>query len=151
MATTILGGTESSRLVRRLRDGERLVPSVTMNYAAQMGGGIVSLRVELEAENIDKVEKIIFEELARMQESGPTDDERQLALIKFESQHAFDTETSEGLANAYGLAETTWALDAEVGYVDRLRKITNAQIRDAARRYLSRENFARIAFNPRKP
>jgi len=151
MATTILGGTESSRLVRRLRDEERLVSGVTMNYAAQMGGGIVSLRVELEAENIDKVEKIIFEELARMQESGPTDDERQLALIKFESQHAFDTETSEGLANAYGLAETTWALDAEVGYVDRLRKITNAQIRDAARRYLSRENFARIAFNPRKP
>jgi zinc protease len=151
MVTTILGGTESSRLVRRLRDDDRLVSGVTMNYAAQMGGGIVSLRLELEAENVDKVEKIIFEEIARMQESGPTDDERQLALTKFESQHAFDTETSEGLANAYGLAETTWTLDAEVGYVDRLRKITNAQIRDAARRYLSRENFARIAFTPRKP
>jgi zinc protease len=151
MVTTILGGTESSRLVRRLRDEDRLVSGVTMNYAAQMGGGIVSLRLELEAENVDKVEKIVFEEIGRMQESGPTDDERQLALTKFESQHAFDTETSEGLANAYGLAETTWTLDAEVGYVDRLRKITNAQIRDAARRYLSRENFARIAFTPRKP
>jgi zinc protease len=151
MVTTILGGTESSRLVRRLRDEDRLVSGVTMNYAAQMGGGIVSLRVELEAENVDKVEKIIFEEIARMQEKGPTDDERQLALTKFESQHAFDTETSEGLANAYGLAETTWTLDAEVGYVNRLQKITNEQIRDAARRYLSRDNFARIAFTPRKP
>jgi zinc protease len=151
LVATILAGTESSRLVRRLRDEDRLVSGVTMNYAAQMGGGIVSLRAELEAENLDKVERIIFEEIARMQESGPTDDERQLALIKFESQHAFDTETSEGLANAYGLAETTWTLDAEVGYVDRLRKITNEQIRDAARRYLSRDNFALIAFTPRKP
>src|SRR5262249_30541701 len=151
MVTTILGGTESSRLVRRLRDEERLISGLTMNCAAQMGGGIVSLRVELEAENVDKVERIIFEEIAKMQEKGPTDDERQLALTKFESQHAFDTETSEGLANAYGLAETTWTLDAEVGYVDRLRKITNDQIKDAARRYLSQENFARIAFTPRKP
>lgn len=151
MVTTILGGTESARLVRRLRDEDRLVSGVTMNYAAQMGGGIVSLRLDLEAENLDKVEKIVLEEVARMQDSGPTDEERQLALIKFESQHAFDTETSEGLANAYGLAETTWTLDAELTYVDRLRKITNEQIRDAARRYLSRENFARIAFTPRKP
>ena len=151
MVTTILAGTESSRLARRLRDQDRLVSGVMMNYAAQMGGGIVSLRADLEAENLDKVERIILEEIARMQESGPTDEERQLALTKFEAQHAFDTETSEGLANAYGLAETTWTLDAEVGYVDRLRKITNEQIRDAARRYLSRDNFARIAFTPRKP
>jgi predicted Zn-dependent peptidase len=86
-----------------------------------------------------------------MQESGPTDEERDLAVTKFEAQHAFDTETSEGLAGAYGLAETTWSLDAELGYVDRLRRITNEQIRDAARRYLSRENYARLAFTPKKP
>ena len=58
---------------------------------------------------------------------------------------------SEGLANAYGLAETTWTLEAELTYVDRLRKITNEQIRDAARRYLSQENYALITFTPRKP
>jgi len=64
---------------------------------------------------------------------------------------AFDTETSEGLANAYGLAETTWTLEAELGYVDRLRKITREQIRDAARRYLSRSDYAQVGFVPRKP
>ena len=151
LLATILAGTESSRLARRLRDQDRLVSGVTMNYAAQMGGGIVSLRADLEAENLEKVEQIILEEIARIQESGPTEDERQLAVTKFESQHAFDTETSEGLANAYGLAETTWTLEAELGYVDRLRKITSEQIRDAARRYLSRDHYARIAFAPKKP
>lgn len=151
LLATILAGTESSRLARRLRDQDRLVSGISMNYAAQMGGGIVSLRAELEAENLEKVEQIILEEIARIQESGPTEDERQLAVTKFESEHAFDTETSEGLANAYGLAETTWTLDAELGYVDRLRKITSEQIRDAARRYLSRDHYARIAFAPRKP
>jgi zinc protease len=150
LLATILAGTESSRLARRLRDEERLVSSVSMNYSAQMGGGIVSLRAELEAGDISKVEQIVFEEIARIQESGPTDDERQLAVTKFESQHAFDTETSEGLANAYGLAETTWTLEAELGYVDRLRRVTNDEIREAARRFLSRERYARIAFTPKR-
>jgi len=41
------------------------------------------------------VERIILEEIARIQESGPTEEERRLAVTKFEAQHAFDTETSE--------------------------------------------------------
>jgi zinc protease len=150
LLTTILAGTESSRLARRLRDDDRLVSAITMNYSAQMGGGIASLRAELEAKDLAQVERVILEEIAKMQESGPTEEERELAVTKFESQHAFDTETSEGLANAYGLAETTWTLDAELGYVDRLRKVTREQIRDAARKYLSRDNYAVISFTPRK-
>jgi predicted Zn-dependent peptidase len=88
--------------------------------------------------------------VAKIQESGPTEEERQLAVTKFESEHAFSVETSEGLANAYGVAETTWVLEDELRYVERLRQITREQIRDAARRYLSRQNYARLAFLPRK-
>ncbi|HWN15274.1 MAG TPA: insulinase family protein, partial [Candidatus Dormibacteraeota bacterium] len=149
LLSTILAGTESSRLARRLRDDERLVSSVTMSYAALVGGGIVSLRADLEAKDLERVEQIVLEEIAKMQEAGPTEEERQLAVTKFESQHAFDTETSEGLAYAYGLAETTWNLEAELRYVERLRRITREQIRDAARRYLSRTDYARLAFLPK--
>ena len=149
LLTTILAGAESSRLAVRLRDKERLVSSITMSYSAQMGGGIVSVRAEREAKDLERVEQIILEEIARMQADGPTDEERQLAVVRAESQHAFDTETSDGLANAYAIAETTWTLDAELGYVDRLGKITREQIRDAARRYLSRTDYARISFQPK--
>jgi zinc protease len=149
LLTTILAGAESSRLAVRLRDKERLVSSITMSYSAQMGGGIVSIRAELEAKDLERVEQIILEEIARMQADGPTEEERQLAVVRAESQHAFDTETSDGLANAYAIAETTWTLDAELGYVDRLGKITREQIRDAARRYLSRTDYARISFQPK--
>ncbi len=149
LLTTILAGTESSRLAQRLRDRERLVSTVTMSYAALIGGGIVSLRAELEAKDLEQVERIIQEEIARIQETGPTEEERRLAVTKFEAQHAFDTETSEGLAYAYGLAETTWTLEAELRYVDRLRRVTREQIRDAARRYLSRTDYARLAFVPK--
>jgi zinc protease len=149
LLTTILAGVESSRLAVRLRD-KGLVQSITMNYAPQMGGGIVTLRAELEAKDLEQVEQIILEEIARMQADGPTEEERELAVVKAESEHAFDTETSDGLADAYASAETTGTLDAELGYVDRLGKITREQIRDAARRYLSRTEYARIAFEPKR-
>src|SRR5262245_1934798 len=66
LVTTILAGSESSRLVRRLRDEDRLVSGISMNYAAQMGGGIVSLRAELEAKDLQQVERIILEEIKKM-------------------------------------------------------------------------------------
>lgn len=150
LVASILGGSESSRLARTLRDRDQLVSSITMNYAALQGAGIVSLRAELEAPDLEKVERLILEEIARIQEQGVTEEERQLAVIQFEAEHAFDTETAEGLANAYGLAETTWSLEAELTYVDRLKRITREQIRDAARKYLSRADYARLGFVPKR-
>ena len=150
LLTTILAGTESSRLAKRLRDQEQLVSGITMNYAALMGGGIVTLRADLEPKDLEQTERIILEEIAKIQETGPTEEERQLAVTKFEAQHAFDTETSEGLAYAYGIAEMTWTLEAELRYVDRLSRITSEQIKNAARRYLSRTAYAQLAFVPKK-
>jgi len=149
LLASILAGTESSRLAKRLRDDERLVTGVNMSYSALMGGGILSLRAELEGKDLARAEQVILEELAKIQESGPTEEERQLAVTKFESEHAFSVETSEGLAYAYGIAETTWTLEEELRYVDRLRQVTREQIRDAARRFLSRTAYARLAFVPK--
>ncbi|OGL04895.1 MAG: hypothetical protein A3I03_13680 [Candidatus Rokubacteria bacterium RIFCSPLOWO2_02_FULL_68_19] len=149
LLASIVGGSESSRLARTLRDRDQLVSSITMSYAALQGAGIVSLRAELEAPDLEKVERLILEEIARIQADGVTEDERQLAVIQFESEHAFDTETAEGLANAYGIAETTWTLEAELTYVDRLRQVTREQIREAARKFLSRTDYARLAFVPK--
>jgi predicted Zn-dependent peptidase len=151
LLTSILAGAESSRLARRLRDEERLVTYLTMSYAALQGGGIVSLRAECEAKDRDRVEQIVLEEIRKMQESGPTEEERQQAVTKFESEHASATETSEGLASAYGIAETTWTLEAELTYVDSLRKVTREQIRDAARRWLPLARYARLDFVPKAP
>jgi predicted Zn-dependent peptidase/S1-C subfamily serine protease len=149
LLTSILAGTESSRLARRLRDEERLVTAVSMSYVALMGGGIVSLRAEGEARDLDRVEQVVLEEIARIRREGPTEEERELAVTKYESEHALATETSEGLAANYGVAQTTWTLEAELTYVQSLRGITREQIRDAARRYLPPTAYVRLDFVPR--
>jgi zinc protease len=150
LLASILGGQESSRLARTLRDRDQLVSSITMSYAALEAGGIVSIRAELEAADLDKVERLILEEIARVRQDGVTEEERELAITHFEAEHAFDTETVEGLAYAYGIAETTWDLQEELRYVERLRGVTREQIREVARKYLSRTDYARLAFVPRK-
>jgi zinc protease len=150
LLVSVLGGTESSRLVRRLRDEERLVSSLTMSYAALQHAGIVTIRAELEPRDLEKVERLMLDEIGRLQRDGVTEEERQKAVIKAEADHAFDTETSEGLANAYGLAEITWALEEELRYVDRLRAVTREQIQEAARKFLTTAIYARLAFVPRK-
>ena len=150
MLASILGGRESSRLAQTLRDRDQLVSSVTMSYAALEGAGIVSIRAECEADDVDKVERRILAEISRIQEHGITEDERELALTSFEAEHAFDIETAEGLALAYGIAETTWSLQAELTYVQRLRQVTREQIREAARRYLPPIDYARLVFVPER-
>jgi len=150
LLASILAGTESSRLAKSLRDRDQLVSSITMNYAALQAGGIVTIRAELEVGDLEKVERLILEEIARIQESGVTEEERELAITKAESEHAFSIETSDGLAYAYGIAETTWALEEELRYLDRLREVSREQIREAARRFLPRTDYARLAFVPRK-
>jgi zinc protease len=148
LLTTIIAGTESARLVQSLRDRDRLVQNIKMNYSALAGAGIVTLWAELEPKDLAAVEQAVLAEIRRIQEQGITEEERQLAVTRAESQYAFDRETAEGLAFAFGLAELTWALEEELRYVDTLRKVTREQIQEAARRWLSTANYARIGFAP---
>jgi zinc protease len=146
----ILAGSESSRLATTLRDGERIVSNVTMNNSTLQLSGMIYVQTQLEAGNVEKVERRILEEITRLQQEGPTEEERELAITKAESEHAFAYETSDGVASAYGIAFTTATLDDELRYIERLRTVTREQIRDAARTYLPVTAYARIAFVPRK-
>jgi len=149
LVATILAGSESSRMARTLRDGERIVTRVAMNNSTLKLTGIIYVQAQLEAGDVEKVERRILEEIARLQQEGPTEEERELAVTKAESEHALAYETSDGVASAYGIAMTTAKLDDELRYIERLRTVSREQIRDAARKYLPVTAYARIAFVPK--
>jgi len=144
----ILGGSRSSRLNQALRERARLVSSIGGWYAALQGAGALGVTAQLEGSDQDAVEKGIMTEIERIQSEGVTAEELARAITASEAEREFSRETVEGLALAYGRAETTWDLDAERTYVDRIRAVTRAQVQDAARRYLTR-SYARLAFVPR--
>ncbi len=122
---------------------------ISVNNSTQQLAGLFYVQATLEAGDVEQAERRILEEISRLQRDGPTEEERELAVIKAESEHAFAYETSDGVAGAYGIARMTATLEDELRYVERLQTITREQIRDAARRYLSRTDFARLAFVPK--
>jgi len=150
LLASILGGSRSSRLNQALRERSRLVSSIRAAYTALRAGGILSVTAQLEPRDLEQVEHLILEEARRIQIEGVSEHERQRAIIAAESEHAFSTETAEGLAYAYGLAETVWRLEAELRYLDDLRAVSRQQIQEAARRYLDPERYVRLAFVPRE-
>ena len=81
-------------------------------------------------------------------ESEVTSDELARAITASEAEREFSRETVEGLALAYGRAETTWNLEEERAYVERVRKVTRAEVQAAAGRYLT-ASYARLTFVPR--
>lgn len=144
----ILGGSRSSRLNQALRERARLVSGISGWYGALQGAGAVGVTAQLESGDHQAVERGVLAEIRRIQTDGVTAQELARAITASEAQREFSRETVEGLALAYGRAETVWSLDAERGYVDRVRQVTAAEVREAARRYLT-DSYARLAFVPR--
>ncbi len=144
----ILGGSRSSRLNQALRERARLVSSISGWYGTLQGAGALGVTAQLEGSDQDAVEKAIMAEIARVQSEGVTAEELARAITASEAEREFSRETVEGLALAYGRAETTWNLEAERTYVDRIRAVTRDQVQQAARRYLT-GSYARLAFVPR--
>jgi zinc protease len=144
----ILGGSRSSRLNQALREKARLVSGISGWYGPLQGAGAVGVTAQLEGADQAAVERGILAEIRRIQTDGVTPEELARSITASEAQREFSRETVEGLALAYGRAETTWSLEAERAYLDRVRGVTGAQVQEAARRYLG-DSYARLAFVPR--
>jgi zinc protease len=148
LLTYILGDGPSSRLNQTVREEKGLVQSIEATYVTRELSGLVSITARLDPKNLDAAEAAILDVVRRVRADGVTEAERQRAIVTAESSYAFDIETAEGLAKSYGQAETTWTLDNELRYLERLRQVTAAQIQAAARKYFGDENLARVRFLP---
>jgi zinc protease len=148
LLVTVLGGSRSSRLVEALRERLGIVSAISADLSALEQAGLIAVTARLEPAELARVESEILREIGRIREAGVTEDERRRAVTAAEADHEFSTETAEGRARALGRAETTWRLEGELGYLDRLRSVTGAQIQTVARRYLDPERYTRLALVP---
>ena len=148
LLTYILGDGPSSRLNQVLREQRGLVQTIDASYIPRQLSGLVSVTARLDAKNFDAAEAAVREIVRRVRDEGVTSAERERAITTAESSYAFDIETVEGLAKAYGQAETTWTLQDEVHYLERVRRVSAEQIRAAARTYFGDDNYVRVRFLP---
>ncbi len=148
LLASILGGGRSSRLHQALRERLGLVSSISASFYVQRDAGTIMVTARTTAARWPEMEGAVLAEIDRLHAAGVTDAEFVRARTAVEADHAFGRETAEGVAYAYGVAETVWTLDFELTYLDRVRQVTRDQLHEAARRYLVLERFTWATLRP---
>jgi zinc protease len=144
----ILGGSRTSRLNQTLRERGNLVSTISAGYGPLQGGGVVTVIAQLEPKDIEAAESATLREIRRIRDNGVSAEEMERAVTAFEAERVFGRETVEGLALAYGRAETVWSLAGDREYLDRLRSVSAREVQAAARRYLT-DGYVRLALMPK--
>jgi predicted Zn-dependent peptidase len=134
-----LGAGEASRLKKRLVHGSSVAISASVGWSWRIDPGVVLAYAEL-APGVKpaRVEKLLFEEVARLAADGPTAWELRRARALLRSGVLHDLGTHHGLAQAMGHAEALLGDWREAGRVlDRYADVTAAEVRRVAARYLA--------------
>lgn len=145
---SMLGRGRSSRLARELRDRRGLVSQVKTGTMIERDPGLLVVEAVLPAENFEAVEQALWEELARLAQEGVP--ERELARAKNQAEASFvmAQETVEGQGRKLGHYEMMGDHRLAEHYVTCLTGVDESQIRDAARRFLVRENASLVRYRP---
>jgi zinc protease len=140
LLSTILGNGNSSILVEELRDKRQLVSTVAASdYTPTYVDGTFAVYMRLDPDKVDVATQATLDLLEQLK-TQPIDEARirraktQLKVARVKSlQTAEDISTS--LADDY---MSTGDLHFDDRYVERIEKVTPAQLQDVARRYLDK-------------
>ncbi len=134
-----LGVGESSRLRRRLVHQDALVTAVGVSFGWRIDPGVFSIFAELSpGVKVERVERILAEELARVAEGGVTATELRRARALLRSSVLHELGTHHGLAHALGNAEALLGDWREAGRALELYAgVRPADVKRVARQYLA--------------
>jgi zinc protease len=142
LAASVLSSGKNSRLYKRLVYDDQIATHVSAYLdEREIGGQFVVVATARQGENLQKVERALDEELARFLDDGPA--ERELARIKTQSYATFvrGVERIGGFGGKSDILATSQTfLGCPNGYkqrLERLEQATPADLRDAARAWLS--------------
>jgi zinc protease len=135
----LLGGARTSRLHQVLREREKLVSTISAGYGALQGAGVVTVTAQLEAKDLTNAESATLDVIRRIRDQGVSREELDRAVTAVEAERVFARETVEGLALAYGRAETIWSIAADRDHLRHLRSVSAPEVQAVARRYLTDE------------
>ncbi len=145
---TVLGGGESSRLYRELREKRKLVTHISAHAWAQRDPALLFIDVELPPENIARTEEAIFEIIEDMAKNGITRREFLRARNLAEARYVFGQETVETQGNKIGYAEVMGDYMMVEKFIVRLVQTTMEETAQVAGLYLSRDNCTLGIYRP---
>jgi zinc protease len=133
---SVLGGGKTSRLYRKLVDGDRLATSASSTHMPGRYPGWFEIDAELLKDDLAKVEGIILAELKKLADDGPTDAELKRVKRSLVAGNIYENENVHSIADSIARSVTTNDLDFLKNYLPRIAAVTNDEIKKVAKKYL---------------
>ena len=139
--STIVGGGRSSRLAREIKENRKLVFDISAWSYTPQDPGLFGLSATFDPTNEAAVVQAIEEEIDRWAAGGFTEEEIAKARRQVLVGELSGLQTMNGQANSYASGEY-YAADARFSerYLEHVEKVTAAQLKDVAARYLAPAN-----------
>lgn len=140
---TILGEGRSSILYQTIKEQKQLAYSISANNSTLREDGIFSIRAGFTPDNVARLQKAIFEEVAKIQKNGVTPEQLKLAKNVIERDTYFDRESIENISSEIGY--TTVLTDNPKyydEYLNNIKKVTLGDVKKVANIYLNENKSA---------
>jgi len=145
MLNAILSGGSSSRLFKRFReDGEHsLAYEVGTRYRPTLHSGAFTFYVGTDPQNTTKVQKVLQEELDRIIEEPPTQEELERAKQQYKTSYLSTQESNDAISEHLSThrALGTDSLDEALAKLDR---VTPEQVQGVAKEYLGKPSITAV-------
>lgn len=143
------GGSLSSRLMDQIRDRQGLVYGVYSGLMAGIGAGPLQIRAGTNPANAARCADAILDEVRRLHDEGPTDEEMEEARGYLTGVFPVRLETNAGVAGQLLSAEIYGlGLDYIERYPSIIRSVTTTRAREAARKHLDPEHYVLVFAGP---
>lgn len=140
--SNILGGGESSRLYRNIKEEKGLVNNIYSYSFTPMREGILAVGGTVDSSKTKDALNGIIKELYRLKYEPVSDLDLSKAKINIESDSIYTKETMQGQAKKLGYFEVeTGDFRYEEEYLDKVRSVTADDIMRVANEYLTNENL----------
>jgi zinc protease len=148
----VLGMGELSRLHQKLFVERSMVTDVSGGMYVPKDPGMLYFQAELDS--IDKVNDAaeeMFKELKRIREEGPEAEELARVIVNAESERLYATQSADGMASRLGFLKfIVDDLEFDQKYLEELRAVDVAKIREVARKYLDPRRMSGVVMVPKE-
>lgn len=133
----ILGGGNSSRLYRDIKEQRGLAYSISASNGSMRDDGIFYIRANFIPSNCEKLERAVFNEIEYIQKYGVTDEELITAKKMIEQDTYYSRESISNIASELGyVTALTGSTEFYTDYLQNIKKVSVQDVRKAAQKYL---------------
>jgi zinc protease len=137
---SVLSSGKTSRLYKKLVDGEAIATAISTNNSAGRYPGWFAVQVELlKSKDRAAAEKLVLQELQKLRDEPVSAAELQRVKQSLLASTVFNRESVHGLADSIARGVTINDLDYLKTYLPRILEVTAADVQRVAKKYLDPE------------